>query len=190
MTSSYDTKSSTEGCQLFIDNILFIIYFVIHIVVSATVVAATIGMEFNMHGDLSILSRGIETYVSRRLADTDSDLSSRELFFLVFLYRKEGLKQEDLARHFMIDKGAVARTLEGLEAKGLIKRYVNPDNRREKQITVTSEGLQLKQMAMSLNREWHDLMLAGIPKNELTVFADVLGKMSANITASLKSESI
>ncbi len=137
-----------------------------------------------MHGELSILTRGIEIYVSRKLAD--SKLVPRELFLLTYLFQQEGLKQEELAKHFMIDKGSVARTLETLEAKGLIRRYVNPGDRREKRISVTDAGLKLKPAAMALNREWHDLMLDGISGDDLGIFAEVLKKMSANISSSLK----
>ena len=137
-----------------------------------------------MHGDLSILTRGIEIYVSRKL--TGYNLTPRELFILVYLYRRDGLKQEDLAAHFMIDKGSVARTLESLELKGLIERYVNPEDRREKRIFVTDAGLQMKTSVMSLNREWHDIMLDGISKDDLDIFAGVLSRMSANISSSLK----
>lgn len=49
---------------------------------------------------------------------------------LLRLSAGQNVTQESLARHFHFDKGAIARAARGLEEAGLIRREVDPSDRR------------------------------------------------------------
>ena len=137
-----------------------------------------------LHCGLSILARGSEIFMTRCLADFG--LTATEVVILRYLYKAVSPNQEDVSEHFMLDKGAIARTLRKLEDKKIISRYENPNNHREKIITLTDKGLELKSLCFGLTDLWQDTMLNGISEDEADIFESILNRMVNNVTSSLK----
>lgn len=88
--------------------------------------------------DISIISRQMRVFVERRMSEFN--LGFPELRILMFLDGCESSNQEQIATHFKVDKGSIAKSVGKLEDKQLIARSVNPDNKREKVITLNAEG--------------------------------------------------
>ena len=84
--------------------------------------------------DLSILTRYSRTFFERRLREIN--IGFTEQLILRYLYQSEGVNQDTIAKHFMLDKGSIAKTLNKLEKKELIRRTENPNNKREKIISI------------------------------------------------------
>lgn len=61
---------------------------------------------------------------------------------MIFLSHKQGITQDDIARKFQIDKGAVARSVKKLEDREFIRRIPDPENRRKYLIFLTEKGEQ------------------------------------------------
>jgi DNA-binding MarR family transcriptional regulator len=77
---------------------------------------------------LSIISRYSRTFFERRLAELSIGFTEHSI--LVYLDKCDVLNQEQIAKHFMLDKGAVAKALNKLEEKNYITRQENPSNKR------------------------------------------------------------
>lgn len=137
-----------------------------------------------LHSGLSILARGGETFMTRCLENFG--LTATEVVMLRYLYDATSPAQDDISEHFMLDRGAIARTLRKLEDKAIIRRYENPNNRREKLITLTDKGVELKSLCLSLTDLWQDTMLSGISEEDADIFESILNTMVNNVTKSLK----
>lgn len=62
---------------------------------------------------------------------------------LADLLNEDGIRQQDLAICAFKDKGTIARGLKGLEDNGLVKRKIDPDDRRQKIINLTERGRRI-----------------------------------------------
>lgn len=136
-----------------------------------------------IHSDLSIISRGSETFMARCL--DDFGITAAEVNILLYLFEHDNPRQEDISNYFMLDKGTIAKTLRKLEDKGLITRYVNTGDQREKIITVTEKGLSVQDVCTNLLCLWNETMLDGLTADETQAFARTSAKIAMNANKSL-----
>ena len=89
------------------------------------------------------------------------------------------MTQQDLARFFGKTEGYTAKVLNQFDEKGLVNRRENPENRRQKLVTLTEKGIiQAKQVLSQIN-DWE----AGISKN---VNKEDIKKMKATLYELIK----
>jgi DNA-binding MarR family transcriptional regulator len=98
----------------------------------------------------------------------------------------EHANQDAIATRLDIDKGAVAKTLASLEKKQYVIRQENPDNRREKLVTVTPAGEAMNQRMVEMLKAWDDSLLIGLTSEEITQFEAISQKISINAKSFLK----
>jgi DNA-binding MarR family transcriptional regulator len=103
-----------------------------------------------------------------------------EQTILKFLSKGEVVNQDTIAKHFMLDKGAVAKTLSKLEEKDLILRTDNPSNKREKLITITELGRNKSQTYYDEVKELHSFLFEGLSKEEIEQFTKITEKITQN----------
>ncbi len=128
--------------------------------------------------NLSILSRVSRTFCERKLNDTN--IGFTEQSFLQFLSKSGVVNQDAIAKHFMLDKGSVAKTLSKLEEKELITRKDNPDNKREKLITITDLGKSKSSSYIVEVQELHSFLFEGLTKEEIEQFSNTIEKITQN----------
>ena len=129
--------------------------------------------------NFSAIIRAGHIFAARKLKHIE--ISGAEHPVLMFLGRNENSNQEAIAKYFLIDKGAVAKTLAKLEEKGLVERLVNPQNHREKVISLSEKGKEhLKEMKEVLD-EWNSLLFKDLSKEEMDSFDKIVNKMAKNV---------
>jgi DNA-binding MarR family transcriptional regulator len=90
------------------------------------------------------------------------------------------VNQEAIAKHFMLDKGSIAKTLSKLEEKALINRVDNPNNKREKLITITELGRENSYTYQDEIHEFHNFLLEGLTMEEINEFTRIIEIMTQN----------
>ena len=104
-----------------------------------------------------------------------------EQVILMYLSSNNGVNQEAIAQHFMLDKGAIAKTLRKLEEKGLIERHQNPENKRENLISIAQEGQSiLGEMGTALN-EWNQCFFEGLSEDDIRQYEQITEKITDNV---------
>lgn len=98
--------------------------------------------------------------------------------YLIALFKKEGQTQEDLATHFYIDKGAVARGVKKLEDNGFICRKTDPENRRRYLLYITDEGKALMPEIRAVISDWEEVMNKDFTEAEKQQMSDFLKKLT------------
>ena len=88
--------------------------------------------------DISIIVRKMRTFAERNMAHRG--IGFPEQLVLMSLLANGESNQESIAAEHGIDRGAIAKTLAKLEAKGLVARKVNSKNKREKIVCATPEA--------------------------------------------------
>lgn len=80
----------------------------------------------------------------------------------------------DLYRETMLSSGAMTARLDKLEARGLVARGPNPDDRRSVTVTLTGAGLDVVDRAMDSHLACEDRMLAALSDTQRSALEDLL----------------
>lgn len=101
--------------------------------------------------------------------------------FLMALYRKDGLRQEELAKSFMVNRATAARAVQKLESGGYVRRVPDPHDKRALRVHLTEKGWKLKEVIIRLSDRRNEELFSSFSGEERSVFLTLLKKMIGNI---------
>ncbi|MEY4428285.1 MAG: hypothetical protein RLZZ182_974 [Pseudomonadota bacterium] len=119
--------------------------------------------------------------VDRRLAQ--HDLTHAQWTPLFLLYKGKASTLAEMARELQIDAGALTRTLDRLEAKGLCRRVRSTEDRRVSNLELTEEGLKAAAKVPEVLSEVQNAYLAGFSHDEWQTLLGLLRRLLANADA-------
>ena len=102
---------------------------------------------------------------------------------LLALSRQGSCNQETLCCVVDIDKGRMARVMERLEERRLIKRFINPASKREKRIEMTQEGEAVLAQIQRFSEEWNERCFSGFTEEEKEQYQSYLERIAQNTLA-------
>lgn len=108
------------------------------------------------------------------------DLTHAQWMPLFKLGLSDGATVASLARDLCIDPGAMTRSLDRLEKKGLIERQRSLEDRRVVKLTLTSEGRQVAAKVPAVMATVLNAHLKGFSEAEWHLLTDLLQRMLAN----------
>ncbi len=108
------------------------------------------------------------------------DITAGQFPFIVVLSNEEGITQDELAAHFHIDKGTVARALRKLEDKKYLFRKVDSLNRRRYLIYLTEKGRNAVPILINIEKEWENSMCSKFSEVEYNNLFDILKVLAIN----------
>jgi DNA-binding MarR family transcriptional regulator len=126
--------------------------------------------------------RHSRTFCERKLREYD--IGFPEQVILMYLSEHKYVSQEDIAKNFMIDKGAIAKSLSKLETKEYVIRKENPVDKRGKLILLSTTGEQILSHMETLLEEWNQYFFMGLSVEEMEQF-DRLSKIVADNVANI-----
>lgn len=129
---------------------------------------------------LSIIVRHSRTFCEHKLKEFD--IGFPEQVILMYLSEYGSVNQEDIAKYFMIDKGAIAKTSSKLEDKGFVERRENPDDKREKKMLLSDKGRQMITYMKKILEEWNQCYLKGLTDDDIQQYNRITGIMAKNVT--------
>jgi MarR family transcriptional regulator, temperature-dependent positive regulator of motility len=124
----------------------------------------------------SIIHRTRMMYLNNELKRFN--VTSSQFIYLIGLYKKEGQTQEDLANHFFIDKGTVARGVKKLEDNGFICRRTDPENRRRYLLYLTADGMALMPDIINIIKDWENSINEDLSESEKEQIKELLKKLT------------
>jgi DNA-binding MarR family transcriptional regulator len=119
-------------------------------------------------------------YSERRLAE--HKVGFPEQVILMYLSSRDQVNQDAIAQYYMIDKGAIAKTISKLEEKELILRQQNPKNRRENLISLLPKGWDVLKVMYVAAKEWDNCMCEGLSSDEIEEYQRITDKMVRNVS--------
>ena len=116
---------------------------------------------------LYMIGKGYSVYVNRNLEGFG--INTTQLHLLFEIAHESNINQEMIAARCNINKGAVARSIRKLEEKGLVKREIDKNNRRQNRLSLTKDGEEILIKACGVLRNWEDSVILddGYIKKEL-----------------------
>jgi len=103
-----------------------------------------------------------------------------EQVILMYLQEHGPVNQDTIARFYMIDKGAIAKTATRLEEKGFVERHENPDDKREKILSLSDKGKDIIAGMRTNLEEWNNILFAGISPQDLETARRTVSMMATN----------
>jgi DNA-binding MarR family transcriptional regulator len=107
---------------------------------------------------------------------------------ILFTLRRAGppfrLLPSKLSDSLLVSSGTLTNRLDRLEAKGLVERRPNPDDRRSVEVALTDRGRELADEAVTVHVEDEQRMLASLSARE----RETLDRLTAKLLAGLAEE--
>jgi len=104
-------------------------------------------------------------------------LHSGQVFILFELWKKDGLRQVDLAQRLGVSTPTINKMILGLISSGLVTRTRLENDARSTRIFLDAAGAELKD---SVERQWHELeehTVVGLTEAERLILFELLSKM-------------
>ena len=103
-------------------------------------------------------------------------------YFLMELYKKDGLTQSEMHKRIGIEQPTAVRTLDRMERDGLIVREQSPTDRRAVFIKLTDKGKQYQKTILDCAKELNSLALQDFSKSEQMLLNRFIEKINANLS--------
>jgi len=125
------------------------------------------------------LRNKLHRLMKRRYAcQAEVEMTVEEYILLNMIRAKTDQILQNIAIATGKNKSVILRMIDSLEQKGLVKRTVNPDDRRENLLSITDKGnrvvLQYQQIEKHLSQE----LIEGLPPEKVAVFFEVLEQIT------------
>ena len=101
-----------------------------------------------------IMAKNYSIYFNHHLEEFG--INASQFHFLYEISSQRVINQEQIASNCNFNKGAVARSIKKLEERGLIKREIDANNRRQNKISLTPEGERILNLAEKKLDEWEE----------------------------------
>lgn len=118
--------------------------------------------------------------LTTKFKENNVDLSLGLYIIMYQIDINEAVTQQYLADHFQKDKSIVMRQIKSLIEKGYVTRTWNKQDRRKKNLILTSSGLEMLELTRALAREVTKELLTGVSNAEQHVFMQVIQKIVDN----------
>jgi DNA-binding MarR family transcriptional regulator len=135
---------------------------------------------------ISILYRYGQNHISRQLGSYG--IGSGQYIFLLALYKKDGISQEEISDHLKIEKATTAKAMKRLEKEGYIKRNTDSGDKRAYKVFLTQKALDLKPVIHNLLKNWAEVLMADLTENEKETIYQLLEKMAKNAFAGFEKK--
>lgn len=114
----------------------------------------------------------------RYAAEADIKLTVEEFILLNMIEARTDQILQNIAIATGKNKSVVMRMIDSLEQKGLAKRTVNPDDRRENLLSITDKGCEVLTQYQQIEKRLSNELLDGIPPQKVAQFLEVIEEIS------------
>jgi len=122
--------------------------------------------------------------VSLAVAEVYSErfaLSRQEWRVLAILGARSEIATKEIGPLTTLDKMQVSRAMQGLEARGIVSRKRDPDDRRERIVSLTSTGRALYRKVVPFALERETKLLSVLTPEEIRILHRAMSKLSAEL---------
>lgn len=108
-------------------------------------------------------------------------IQAAEAMIVRLLSRRGQLRQEDIVRRIVLDKGTVARAVARLEKLGLVDRSVSDQCRREKLVALSPAGAEMAAQIQAVMDAWNNISYQGFTAEERALYDGFLTRIVDNV---------
>lgn len=128
------------------------------------------------------VSAAIYRKLYRNFKKEGLDITPEQWTILIYLWKKDGVKQQDLCDATFKDKPSMTRLLDNMERQHLVVRISQAKDRRTNLIYLTKTGRDLEDPASRITTITLQEALEGISSQELETCQEVMKRIFLNTT--------
>ena len=114
----------------------------------------------------------------RYASEAEVKMTVEEFILLNMIKAKTDQILQNIAIATGKNKSVVMRMIDSLEKKGLAKRTVNPEDRRENFLSITNEGEKVVTQYQEIEKRLSNELLKDIPSEKIKIFFEVVNEIS------------
>ncbi|MCA0757488.1 MarR family transcriptional regulator [Paenibacillus sp. N4] len=108
------------------------------------------------------------------------DITPEQWSVLVSLDEQDGISHKDLAQRTEKDPANITRLLDQLERKQLVRRAVNPNDRRSQLLYVSDQGRNMARTLAPIEAAFVNHLLTDVSEDEIDAFKRFIAKINRN----------
>lgn len=124
------------------------------------------------------VTHAVALYLAAR---PDLDVNQAEAHVLTFLHLHDDARINDIHAEFGHRRSTLTSVLDRLEARGLVERAPDADNRRSVVVSLTPSGATLSARIYDALREIEAAALRGCPATDLAAFSRVIDRLTSGM---------
>lgn len=109
------------------------------------------------------------------------DITFELLEILGFLFRKDGVNQQEIADVIVKDKSSMTYLIDNLEKRGMVERIEDQNDRRSKLIYLTEKGRMLEKELSPWIHEMYEKATTGLEPTNIQIALSQIQKMNENL---------
>ena len=107
------------------------------------------------------------------------DIHARDLGVLLAIDSTEPASQQEIAQRMGVDRTTMVAIIDALEAKGIIARHPDPEDRRRNVVELTPTGQDILRQAITASDAAEAELLAPLSLDESQQLRDLLARVLA-----------
>lgn len=124
---------------------------------------------------ISQIYRKGNSFITKELSQYG--IGSGQIMFLIQLYKKDGISQEELSENLNIDKGTTCRAIKKLEEENFLIRERDEQDKRAYKLYLTDKSKKIKDSVYDVLNEWEDIISKNISQDEVDTLLSILKKV-------------
>jgi len=140
-------------------------------------------MQIDQFFRMYMITRRIYRDVTRAFLRSGYDYLLEHFIILMLLSQKKIMKQNEITLDIIRNKATVTRTIDKLVNRGLVKRTVDPDDRRVNILEITGEGQALHARMERIYEHIKKKAAVDVAQEEIEKFLNAFEKISSDIEA-------
>ncbi|AKK74534.1 MarR family transcriptional regulator [Chryseobacterium gallinarum] len=140
-----------------------------------SVVALELGLA------MSEMKSRLRQKIQTRINEYDPDLSFELIEVLGILSRDNGINQQEISNKVSKDKSSITYLINSLVKRGLVERTEDKNDRRNKQVFLTSKGKEIIETVYPWALELYKKAAGEISENEINNALLLIKRMTSNL---------
>ena len=127
------------------------------------------------------LRTSLRQHIQVKIRENDIDISFELLEVLAYLFRKDGVNQQEIADIMFKDKSSMTYLLDNLVKRNMVKRTEDENDRRNKLIYLTEKGKSLQDVFDPWITETYEKAAKGIKSADIEKAMSLIQNMNNNL---------
>jgi DNA-binding MarR family transcriptional regulator len=125
----------------------------------------------------------LRLFLQSKIKEHELDITFELFEVVIFLYKKDGVNQQEIADVMIKDKSSMTYLIDNLVKRDMVTRIEDENDRRNKLIFLTEKGKSLRSKLDPWIEEIYEKATAGIKAAEITKAIKLVQSMNENLKA-------
>ena len=138
-------------------------------------------LEFRFSRLLILAARRWSTFIDEAIRERTGQPRARWQTLAALAFSDGPIATIELAERMAVQWPSLIRTLDGLEAEGLVERRINPADKRSRRVTITDKGLAVFREVKAVLDPTRAALLEGFSDDELRMAERLLDRFFTRV---------